>query len=163
MRIGFTWLAFAALALAAAACDEPPRQRPALQAPALGLLNRVTVLQADVLVIDGTRYRLANAFAPEQVPAARCWAEAAAAKASIAAMREMVRSARTVSVNATGPVDAQTRIPAIVQFDGLDAGEALVQRGLAARDGSRRFSWCEPISKNDPRGPPLSSLFDLGR
>lgn len=156
-------LMLAALALALPACGkEPAQKRQALEAAPSGILNRVTVLNADVLVIDGKRYRLANAFAPEQTPAARCWAEAIAAKASMDAMRDMVRSAKTLSVEATGPEDRYTRTPARVRFDGLDVGEALVQQGLAARDGSLRFDWCEPISKNNPRGPEISTLFDLG-
>lgn len=51
-------LMLAALALAAlAACgEEPAQKRQALDAPPSGILNRVTVLNADVLVIDGKRY-----------------------------------------------------------------------------------------------------------
>lgn len=156
-------MAALALAIGLSACaPEPERKRAALDAAPQSILGRVTVLNADVLVIDGKRYRLVNAFAPEQTPAARCWAEAIAAKASMDAMREMVRAAKTVSVEEAGPEDRYTRTPARIQFDGLDVGEALVKQGLAARDGSQRFGWCEPISKNDPRGPEISTLFDMG-
>lgn len=152
-----------AFALSLSACGRVPEpKRAALDAAPASILHRVTVLNADVLVIDGKRYRLENAFAPEQTPAARCWAEAIAAKAAMDAMREMVRAAKTLSIEETGPVDRYTRTPARIQFDGLDVGEALVKQGLAARDGSKRFNWCDSISKNDPRGPEISTLFDMG-
>ncbi len=62
-----------------AACQKTP-DPPSSITPPPGLGDRVRVLSADAMVIDGKHVRLANAYAPQGVPDARCWAEAAAAK-----------------------------------------------------------------------------------
>jgi hypothetical protein len=60
------------------ACQRTPDPPPSIVPPP-GLGDRVRVLSADAMVIDGKHVRLANAYAPQGIPDARCWAEATAA------------------------------------------------------------------------------------
>jgi hypothetical protein len=151
------WLAVAALA----GCREQPLLTDDETPPAQALSERVQVLSADTLVIDKTPVRLANAFAPEPIPQARCWAEAVASNQATDVVREIVRGARTVDVKAVGGFDEYHRPFSTVTLDGLDLGQTLYDRGLAARPGEtrRRFEWCNPISQQDPGAPTLSSLM----
>ena len=138
--------------------QEPSSRLP--DGPAVA--ERVMVLSADALVIDGKHVRLSNAFAPEPVPRARCWAEAAAAKQATRLVQNMILNAETIQVTPTGGVDEYNRTYAQVRLEGLDLGQSLFDDGFAGRPQTgRRFEWCERLSKNDPGGPTLWSLMEL--
>ena len=152
------------LATVVAACHKTP-DPPAsvIQPPGLG--DRVRVLSADAFVIDGRHVRLANAYAPQGVPDARCWAEASAAKLANDWVRGKVHEARAVTVEATGGVDEYHRDLAHVSLDGVDLGQALFEAGLAGRRTDApngRFSWCEPISGRATGAPVVGTLLDNG-
>ena len=146
------------------ACQKTP-DPPASITPPPSLADRVRVLSADALVIDGRHVRLANAYAPQGVPDARCWGEAAAAKLATSWVRDKVREARSVTVEAARGVDEYHRDLALVGLDGVDLGQALYETGLAGRrtDATNgRFSWCEPVSGQAAGAPPVSALLDNG-
>lgn len=157
----------AGLALAAglvaslAGCKQPAPLLADDKPPPVAVVDRVQVLSADTLIIDKKSVRLANAFAPEPIPQARCWAEATASNEATEAVRAMVRAARTVDVRTVGGADEYNRAFSLVALDGLDLGQTLYDRGLAARPGEtrRRFEWCNPISQQDPGAPTISSLM----
>lgn len=147
--------------LALAACrrkPEPPLQGP----PGLTVAERVRVLNADVLVIDGRHVRLAGAAVPQPIPDARCWAEALAAKQATLAVRDMVRSAHDLRVEPTGRTDEYSRTVAYVLLDEQNLAEVLHAQGMSADKPAGRFGWCDPISKGEAGAPDVRSLFDLG-
>ena len=153
-----------ALAVLAAGCQKTP-DPPASIAPPPGLGDRVRVLSADAMVIDGRHVRLSNAYAPQGVPDARCWAEASAALQAVDWVRAKVKDARTVAVGPATGFDEFHRDLATVELDGVDLGQALYEHGLAARrtDAQNgRFSWCEPISGKAAGAPNVNSLLDGG-
>jgi endonuclease YncB( thermonuclease family) len=145
---------------AVAACERKPPPPPVADAPA-ATRPHVVVLAAHILVIDGKHVRLSNAFGPEPVPDARCWAEALAAKQAIRTVAAIVDRAASVQVHPTGGVDEYNRILAKVDIDGADLGQTLFREGLAARSEGRRFEWCNPISRNDPGAPNLLTMMEL--
>jgi endonuclease YncB( thermonuclease family) len=152
------------LASALAACQKTPDPPATVIAPP-GLGDRVRVLSADALVIDGKHVRLANAYPPQGVPDARCWAEAAAAKQVNAWVRNRVREARSVAIEPAGGFDEFHRDLARVSFDGVDLGQAMYEAGLASRRGDGRdgrFAWCEPISGKATGAPAVGVLLDTG-
>jgi endonuclease YncB( thermonuclease family) len=157
-----TSLIVLSLAVGLAACQKTP-DPPASITPPPGLGDRVRVLSADALVIDGKHVRLANAYAPQGIPDARCWAEAAAAKQATLWMRQRMREARDVTVQPTGGFDEFHRELAVVQLDGVDLGQLMFESGLASRRSTgrdNRFPWCEPISAKAPDAPVVGSLLD---
>ena len=119
------------------------------------------MLNPDRLVIDGKKVQLANAVAPSAIPGARCWSEAMAAKQGRRVVREMVFAARHIDVRDTGRKDADDGSVALVQLDGVDLGETLLQLGLAAKPAARRLDWCAPLSTRMAEGPSLAALGDL--
>ena len=162
-----TKLLVLALATAAglAACQKTP-DPPASVAVPPGLGDRVRVLSADALVIDGKHLRLANAYAPQGVPDARCWAEASAAKQATEWVRARMREARDVTVQPTEGFDEFHRQLALVSLDGVDLGQQMFETGLASRRSTgrdNRFPWCEPISAKAPDAPVVGSLLDGGK
>ncbi len=151
-----------ASAVLLAACQKTPDPPPSITPPP-GLGDRVRVLSADAMVIDGKHVRLANAYAPQGVPDARCWAEAAAAKQATSWVRERMREARDVTVQPAEGFDEFHRELAIVHVDGVDLGQLMYENGLASRrsDGrDGRFPWCEPISGKAADAPTVNSLLD---
>jgi endonuclease YncB( thermonuclease family) len=149
-----------ALALSLLGCER--RSAPPLPIEASAAVRpKVTVLNADILVIEGKHYRLANAFAPEPVPDARCWAEALAAKQATRVVAGLVDQAASVQASPTGGVDDYNRTLATIHVDGADLGDVLFKQGLAARPGKGRFEWCNPISRNDPGAPEVFSMMEL--
>jgi hypothetical protein len=147
-----------------AACHKTPDPPSSLATPP-GLGDRVRVLSADAMVIDGRHVRLANAYAPQGVPDARCWAEATAALQANAWVRSQIKDARTVAVGPATGFDEFHRDLATVELDGVDLGQALYEHGLAARRTDApngRFSWCEPISGKAAGAPPVNALLDSG-
>lgn len=142
------------------ACGRPP---PAREAPPEVPPPRptVTVLNADILVVDGLHVRLSNAFAPEQVPDARCWAEALAAKQAKRTVQAMIDRAAAIAVTPSGTTDEFNRTLARVTLDGADLGDLLFEEGLAARPKKGRFEWCNPLSRKDDGAPRLWSMIEL--
>ena len=151
-----------ALVLLTAACQKTPDPPSSIAVPP-GLGDRVRVLSADALVIDGKHVRLANAYAPQGIPDARCWAEAAAAKQATLWVRNHMREAREIAVQPTGGFDEFHRELAVVHVDGVDLGQLMFENGLASRRSTgrdNRFPWCEPISAKAPDAPVVGSLLD---
>ena len=158
-----TKLVILSLAVAGlAACQRTP-DPPASVPPPPGLGDRVRVLSADAMVIDGKHVRLANAYAPQGIPDARCWAEATAAQTTLAWVRAKVKDARDIAVEPATGFDEFHRQLAVVKLDGVDLGQEMYETGLAARrtDGlNGRFAWCEPISGKADGAPTVNSLLD---
>ena len=157
-----TSLIVLSLAVLTTACQKTPDPPSTLDVPP-GLGDRVRVLSADALVIDGKHVRLANAYAPQGIPDARCWAEAAAAKQATLWVRERMREARDVTIQPTGGFDEFHRELAVVQLDGVDLGQLMFESGLASRRSTgrdNRFPWCEPISAKAADAPVVGSLLD---
>ena len=153
-----------ALAVLAGGCQKTPDPPATIVAPP-GLGDRVRVLSADAMVIDGRHVRLANAYAPQGVPDARCWAEATAALQAVDLVRSKIKDARTVTVGPATGFDEFHRDLAVVELDGVDLGQELYEHGLAARRTTApngRFSWCEPISGKASGAPDVNSLLDAG-
>ena len=148
------------LALAALAGCDRPKPAPVADVPA-AVRPHVVVLAADILVVDGKHVKLSNAFGPEPVPDARCWAEALAAKQAIRTVSAMMDRAATVQVHPTGKVDEFNRELAKVDVDGADLGELLYAQGLAARSTGRRFEWCDPVSRGDANAPNILTMMEL--
>jgi endonuclease YncB( thermonuclease family) len=153
-------LMLACAALALQACFRKPEPPPESQAPAL-IKAKVTVLNADVLVIDGKHYALANGFAPQPVPDARCWAEATAAKQATRTVAAMVERAGSVEATPTGAKDSYNRDLATIRLDGADLGDVLFKEGLAARPTKGRFEWCDPISRRGEGAPDVFSMMEM--
>ena len=154
-------LALAAL-LALAACDD---RSPLLteDSPAEEALKDVRVVDAEIMIVDGRRIRLANVEAPALAPLSRCWGEAIAAKEAVSFLQQMVREGRTVEVEPTGDPDATGRQPARVRIDGLDVGDALYEQSLVARPGPRPFRWCDPMSRATAGAPPMDPVLAMTR
>lgn len=143
------------------ACGPPKPPEPPLRAPAGSTLaERVKVLNADVLVIDGRHIRVAEAAAPQPIPDARCWAEALAAKQATGEVRELVRSASDLRIEPTGGRDDYNREIARVVLNNQDLAHTLHDMGMAA-DASGRFSWCGPISAGGQGAPDVRTLLDF--
>jgi endonuclease YncB( thermonuclease family) len=150
-----------ALLLALAACggDEP------LLADDVGdvELNNVKVVDAQIMVIDGRRIRLANVQAPVLAPLSRCWGEAIAAKEAVLYLQQLVHEGRTVEVEPTGRKDSIGRDLAHVRIDGLDVGDALYEQSLVARPSEHPFRWCEPMSRQTTGAPPMDPVLAMTR
>ncbi len=151
------WGVIALVALTA--CSRPRASQPLAQAstprPA------VVVVEGDALVVDGQHIRLSNAYAPRTAPHAHCWAEALAARQAREALRGLLADAREIKVTATGGVDEYNRALSRVSLDGLDLGETLRAKGLAAVPAAQPFDWCAPLSTDIEHGPPIAVLANL--
>ena len=149
-------------ATALTACDKPEEALKAEAPPSI--TAHVRVLAADVLVIDGQHLRLANAYGPESLLHARCWAESLAADHAAEKVREIVDHARMYGFQLTGKTDDFGRKYATVSIDGADLGDILYGQGLAARPSTPRFDWCQPISQDQQAhgAPKISSLYNFG-
>ena len=149
-----------ALASALAACGkaEPPLKASAPPS----ITASVRVLDADVLVIDGKHVRLANAYAPESMLHARCWAESLASDHAAAFVKDLVQRARSYGFRPSGEIDDYGRVYGLVSIDGADLGDILYNTGLASRPSTPRFDWCGPISKQAAGAPKISSLANFG-
>jgi endonuclease YncB( thermonuclease family) len=148
-----------ALASALAACSKP---EPPLKASAPpSITAQVRVLDADVLVINGQHVRLANAYAPESMLHARCWAESLASDHAAEFVKDLVQRARSYEFKPTGALDEYGRTYGLVSIDGADLGDILYNTGLASRPATPRFDWCGPISKQAEGAPKISSLYNF--
>jgi endonuclease YncB( thermonuclease family) len=147
------------LAAALAACGkaEPPLKATAPPS----ITEHVRVLDADVLVIDGQHVRLANAYAPESLLHARCWAESVASDHATAFVKDLVQRGRTYEFRPTADLDDYGRTYGRMSIDGADLGDILYNAGLASRPSTPRFDWCGPISKEAQGAPKISSLYNF--
>jgi endonuclease YncB( thermonuclease family) len=151
-------LATLALALVLTACKQAD---PPLKAePLPSITGHVRVLDADVLIIDGQHLRLANAYGPESLLHARCWAESIAADHAAEYVRQLVDRAATYAFELNGKTDDYGRKYATVSIDGADLGDILYGQGLASRPSIPRFDWCQPISQKAEGAPKISSLYN---
>ena len=149
----------AAVCLAGCGRGEQPGLKRGEATPSIA--ERVSVLSGDTFVVDGRHVRLANAFAPEPIPQARCWAEAIAAKQTARVVQQMMREAGAIEVKPTGARDSYNREFAVVTLDGIDLGQALYEDGMAGQPGTKRFPWCDPISQQADGAPTVYSLMEL--
>jgi endonuclease YncB( thermonuclease family) len=145
------------LATALAACGKADPPLKATAPPSI--TEHVRVLDADVLIIDGRHVRLANAYAPESLLHARCWAESLASDRASAFVRELVQHARTYEFRPKADTDDYGRTYGLISIDGADLGDILYNAGLASRPSTPRFDWCGPISKQTQGAPKISSLY----
>lgn len=150
------------VALGLAACGGPPEPRSATP-PRAPLSDRVKVLQGDALVVDGQSLRLANAYAPQPIPYARCWAEAVAAREATRQLRALMADGAGITVKPTTERDEYNRTVAYVMVDRLDLGDTLFAMGLAARRGAAPFRWCDGFSQETAGAPTLQSLMETAR
>jgi endonuclease YncB( thermonuclease family) len=164
MALSRTFAGFALAALAPilgglllSACGPKPEALSATPPPSI--VGRVRVLDADVLIIDGKHVKLANAYAPETLLHARCWAESLASDRATAYVKDLVDHARSFDFRLTGQTDTYSRALGLVSIDGADLGDILYEQGLAARMVDPRFDWCQPISKQAEGAPKISTLF----
>ena len=135
---------------------------PASQPP-VPLPARVRVLNGDALQVDGASVRLANAYAPQPVPYARCWAEALAASQTARALRGLIAEGRMIEVRTTPERDEFNRPLGYVTLDGADLGDTLYAMGLAARRTGAAFRWCDGFSEEKAGAPPLDAMLRLAR
>jgi endonuclease YncB( thermonuclease family) len=147
--------------LGVAACEAPEKPLTHTQPPSIS--DRVMVLNADTLVIDGRHVHLSNASAPQSTLHSRCWAEALLASDEIAYVRDLVNHAQTIDFKPTGKVDDYNRSLGLVSLDGHDLGEDLYEHGMAARITDPRFDWCQPISQRADGAPPFETVIKLGQ
>ena len=140
-----------------AACE--PKQEPIAAAPPPSIVSHVRVLDADVLIVDGKHVKLANAYAPESLLHARCWAESLASDHAAEYVRDLIEHARSYEFRPNGQTDTYNRAVGFLTIDGADLGDILFQQGLAARPVEPRFDWCQPISKQAEGAPKISTLF----
>lgn len=152
-------LALGVLALGVLAACRKAEQPLAVQPPP-SITDHVRVLDADVLVIDGRHVRLANAYGPESLLHARCWAESLASDHAAEYVKELVQHARAYDFRPTGQTDEYNRTVGYMTIDGADLGDTLYDQGLAARPTTPRFDWCQPISQKAEGAPKISSLYN---
>lgn len=124
---------------------------------------RVRVLSGDALTVDGASVRLANAYAPQPVPYARCWAEALAASQAARALRGLIAEGRVIEVRTTPERDEFSRPLGYVTLDGADLGDTLYAMGLAARRTGAAFHWCEGFSEEKAGAPSLQAMLRFAR
>jgi endonuclease YncB( thermonuclease family) len=139
------------------ACE--PKQDAVIAAPPPSIVGRVRVLDADVLIVDGKHVRLANAYAPESLLHARCWAESLASDRAAAYVKDLIDHARSFDFKPNGQTDTYNRAVGVMTIDGADLGDILYEQGLAARPVEPRFDWCQPISKQADGAPKISTLY----
>ena len=150
-----------ALALGATACDPP--EKSFVHHQPVSVSNRVLILNADTLVIDGQHVHLSNASAPQTTLHSRCWAEALLATNEIAYVRDLVNRTSNIQFKPTGQTDSYGRALGSVSLDGMDLGDDLYQHGMAARLTDPRFDWCQPISQKADGAPPISAVINLSQ
>jgi endonuclease YncB( thermonuclease family) len=139
------------------ACEQKEKPLAATAPPSI--TGHVRALDADVLIIDGKHVRLANAYTPESLLHARCWAESLASDHATEYVKELIEHARTFEFVANGKNDEYGRIYGLLTIDGADLGDILYEQGLAARPSDPRFDWCQPISQKMAGAPKISSLI----
>jgi hypothetical protein len=145
MKASFVILA---VGLVVAGCKANDKPMGVVSAPTVW--QRVRVLSPDTLVIDGRHFRLANAYAPQPVPDARCLAEVLAERGTRQIVRDLVHEATSLEVRPTGEKDGWNRALAHITLDGYDLGDKLKGEGLA---GESKFDWCGSVSSKATGAP----------
>lgn len=114
--------------------------RPAASFTA-ALLSALIVVDGDTVKLDGVRLRLVGIDAPEAGARAHCPFEAAAADRATARMAQIVDAG--VKIEWTWEVDTWGRPLVRLRLpDGRDAGDVLVDEGLARVWTGRPEGWC---------------------
>jgi|GEM_PF-1959166 len=129
---------------------------------ASGPTASVSVLQSDVLVINGEAIRLVDAVTPQPTPDAKCAAEALAARQAALRLKTLTSGVKTVSVTRTGAYDSANRPYAHILLDGEDPAHDLIVDGLAVTPSGHPFDWCSPISTDFPRAAHIADLSFSG-
>jgi endonuclease YncB( thermonuclease family) len=107
--------------------------------------RRITVLDGDTVVIDGSAFHIAGIDAPELGPWAKCWAEAALAGHARENLQRLLSDStdrrdwqlRDVS----GPDANGKRTARLVDREGYEINDDMVVYGYAAST-SGRWDWC---------------------
>jgi endonuclease YncB( thermonuclease family) len=139
------------------ACEQ--KETPLAATPPPSIAGHVRALDSDVLIVDGKHVRLANAYGPESLLHARCWAESLASDHATEYVKELIEHARTYEFTPNGKTDEYNRNYGLLVIDGADLGDVLYGQGLAARPSDPRFDWCQPISQKSEGAPKISSLI----
>jgi endonuclease YncB( thermonuclease family) len=151
--------ALACVIAGALLCGCQPKSATLSATPPPSITDKVRVLDADVLIIDGKHVKLSNADTPESLLHARCWAESLASDRAASYVKDLVEHARSFKFKPSDKFDTYNRVLGLVDIDGADLGDILYQQGLAARPVEPRFDWCQPISKQAQGAPKISTLF----
>ena len=136
--------------------------------------HRMTVLDGDTLVVDGSAFHVAGIDAPELGPWARCWAEAALAGHARHNLESLLGDGdrRGWQLRDVSAPDAHgKRTARLVDREGFDIIDDMVVYGYAAST-SGRWDWCggnadlRPVldGAKPPHGPslwwPAAHMFD---
>ncbi len=130
-------LLMAALLLAAIAAAALSFRGEAEGAIAMRVIDGDTIENS----ATGERIRLSNIDTPETGERAGCIAERQAGERAKQALTLMIRDG-AVSVAPSGYTDRYGRTLARVNINGRDAGQTLIDRGLARPWRGRREPWC---------------------
>lgn len=111
-------------------------------------LARLRVIDGDTFEIEGETVRIANIDTPEKPPRARCAAEAGLAEAATRELHDVLGvgfdGAVIAPVIEREGTDRYGRTLARVRLvSGADAGEEMVNRGVAVQWTGKRAAWCE--------------------
>lgn len=123
--------------------------------PTAAWSQEVVVVDGDTLRVGGERVRIANIDAPELPPSAKCWAEAALSLQAAEALQGYADRSAGLRLERDG-VDRYGRTLARVKVGEVDVGEALIDRGLAARWTGRKWDWCASPDWTRQGGPELT-------
>ncbi|MEN0652417.1 MULTISPECIES: thermonuclease family protein [Hyphobacterium] len=104
------------------------------------LAQDVRIIDGDTVEIDAEIIRLENIDTPERGGRAECDAERMLAETATRQLTQILAIGE-VTIERSGE-DRYGRTLARVFVDGLDAGELLVERGVAVRWEGRRHDWC---------------------
>lgn len=99
----------------------------------------IRIVDGDSFVLGTERIRIANIDAPEM--RCRCPSECALAEAATETLRSLLAGDVVVRVVRVG-ADRYGRSLALVEVNGVDVGETLVEMGLARKWAGRREAWC---------------------
>lgn len=106
--------------------------------------NKATCLvDGDTGWQNGVKWRLLNIDTPEYRPRAQCRAEHSAAQQATQRMLELMR--KGYRILSSGNADRYGRVLVQVEIKGLgDAGQRLIQEGLAQPWPNNSNPWCRP-------------------
>lgn len=135
MRLLFPLLAMTGVLFAYACTPQPSLYAENVAAAEL---HDVTVDAGDRLKIDGRQVVLADAQTPQPGPQAACRAESMIAQRAAETVRSHVASARHLEVYPAGPGPQ-----ALVNLDGLDLGQTLIDEGFAVPRAQAPMDWCK--------------------
>lgn len=112
-------------------------------------VGQIRVVDGDTFVMNGETIRIANIDTPETGSRAECLAEAQLGAVATQALKdalgaEYVESGRTIlpTLQREGRDRYGRTLATVTLATGGDAGERLIERGVAARWTGRRADWC---------------------